>query len=76
MGLGKNQAQDFDAHIASTTLCMIQYSILTVVKRFQDYETLGDLFREVTRDTLKVTLYEHIYLIIINVVNRIALFLM
>jgi len=36
--LGKCQSQDFDAQIAHTTLCMIQYKLLSVAKRFSDYE--------------------------------------
>ena len=30
LGLGKSQAQDFDAQIAATTLCMLQYNLLSV----------------------------------------------
>ena len=44
LGLGKNQSKDFDAQIASATICFIQYSILALYKRFQAYETIGGLF--------------------------------
>jgi len=64
LGLGKCQAQDFDTQIASTTLCMLQYNILSAVKRFTDYETLGELFRASQKDTLKLTVAERIWLII------------
>lgn len=54
--LGKCQAQDFDAQIAATTLCMMQYNLLSVVKRLNDYETLGELFRTAQKDSLKITI--------------------
>ncbi len=36
---GKCQPQDYDAQIASITLCKMQYNILSVIKRFHEYET-------------------------------------
>ena len=68
LGLGKCQAQDFDAQIASTTLCMIQYNLLSAVKRFNDYETFGELFRASQKDALKLTISEQIWLIITELV--------
>lgn len=72
LGLGKCQAQDFDAQIAATTLCMLQYNLLSVVKRFNDYETLGELFRAAQKDSLEVTIAEQIWLIIIEVVAKLS----
>jgi predicted nucleic acid-binding Zn finger protein len=72
LGLGKCQAQDFDAQIAATTLCMIQYNLLSVVKRFNDYETLGELFRASQKDSLKLTIYEQIWLIIIEITAELS----
>ncbi|MFV0290634.1 MAG: hypothetical protein ACK5IJ_07020 [Mangrovibacterium sp.] len=60
LGLGKSQAQDFDAQIAATTLSMLQYNL----KRFSDYETLGELFRATQKDALKLTISEQVWLII------------
>lgn len=68
LGLGKCQAQDFDAQIASTTLCMMQYNLLSAVKRFNDYETLGELFRASQKDALKLTISEQIWLIITELI--------
>lgn len=67
-GLGKCQAQDFDAQIAATTVYKLQYNLLSVVKRFNDYETLGELFRALQKDALKLTISEQIWLIIIEVI--------
>lgn len=44
LGLGKCQSNDFDAQIADTTLTMIQYMILTLRWRFEQYESKGALF--------------------------------
>ena len=72
LGLGKCQAQDFDTQIASTTLCMMQYNILSVIKRFHDYETLGELFRATHKDAVKLTLSEQIWLIIIEIMSELS----
>jgi hypothetical protein len=72
LGLGKCQAQDFDAQIAATTLCMLQYNLLSVVKRFNDYETLGKLFRTAQKDSLKITIVEQIWLIITEITAKLS----
>ena len=72
LGLGKCQSQDFDAQIAATTLCMLQYNLLSVVKRFNDYETLGQLFRATQKDALKLTISEQIWLIIIGLIAELS----
>jgi len=46
LGLGKCQSNDFDAQIADTTLTMIQYMILTLRWRFEQYESKGALFEQ------------------------------
>lgn len=56
LGLGKNQSRDFDAQIASTTICFIQYTILALYKRFEKYETIGGLF-----DVCKSSITEQIF---------------
>jgi len=72
LGLGSCQAQDFDAQIASATICMVQYNILAAIKRFHDYETLGELFRASQKETLKLTISEQIWLIIIELVAELS----
>lgn len=70
--LGKCQSQDFDAQIAATTLCMLQYNLLAVARRFTDYQTSGELFRAIEKDTLQLTVSEHIWQIITELVVEIA----
>ena len=75
LGLGKNQSQDFDTQISSTTLTMLQYNILSVVKRFSDYESLGELFRASKAETLELTIAEKLWLLIVQTLTQIAEFL-
>ncbi len=72
LGLGKCQAQDFDAQIASTTICLLQYNILAAIKRFNDYETLGALFRASQKGALKLTVSEQMWLIIIELIAELS----
>jgi len=72
LGLGKCQSQDFDAQIAHTTICMVQYNLLSVAKRFADYESLGELFRNTKAETIQLTVVERIWQIIIEILADIA----
>lgn len=72
LGLGKCQSQDFDAQIASTAICMIQYNLLSVAKRFTDYESLGDIFRNTNAETIQLTLAERIWQLIVDVLADLA----
>lgn len=72
LGMAKCQSRDFDAQIAWLTLRMLQYNILSVVRRFEAYETLGELFRETRKDHLKIPLGERILLIIIEISKELA----
>lgn len=72
LGLGKCQSQDFDAQIAHTTICMVQYNLLSVAKRFADYESFGELFRNTKAETIQLTVVERIWQIIIEILADIA----
>jgi hypothetical protein len=72
LGLGKCESQNFDAQIAKTTLTMIQYNLLTLTKRFSDYESLGDLFRNTKAETIQLTLAEHIWQLIIEILQSLS----
>jgi hypothetical protein len=62
--LGKCESRHFEAQIASATLCILQYNVLSVVKRFDGYESFGALFRQSNAETLELTIKERILLII------------
>ena len=53
LGLGKCHSRSYNAQIADTTLCFMMYQMLSLAKRFSEYETLGALFRS-ERDRLQV----------------------
>ena len=72
LGLGKCQSQDFDAQIGAITLSMLQYNMLSVAKRFSDYETLGELFRSANAEIIELTIAERIWLIIIEIIAQLA----
>lgn len=72
LGLGKNQSVDFDSQIASISITMLQYSLLSFNKRITDYQTIGGLFKDVQNDTLELTFSNRIYLIIRDVVSVLA----
>ena len=44
LGLGKCQSNDFDAQIADTTITLMGYILLNLMKRFSSYETLGEAY--------------------------------
>lgn len=72
LGLGKCESRDFDAQIAHTSLCMMRYNILSVAKRFEKYETMGELFRQAGEDTLEITISERVWLIILQLVAKLV----
>jgi hypothetical protein len=68
LGLGQSQNTDFDGQIADATLALITHTILTLNKRFGDYETTGAIYRQVQQDLLELTLYERLLRILAKVV--------
>ena len=72
LGLGKYQMRNFASQIACTAITAMQYNILATARRFSSYETIGGLFREVTRNSVELTTTERIWGIIIDIVSEIA----
>lgn len=72
LGLGKCQSANFAAQIASTSIVALQYNILSAVKRFIDYETIGELFRQVAQDSHELTISERIWQAILELVAAIT----
>ena len=72
LGLGKCQSANFAAQIASTSLVALQYDILSAVKRFMAYETIGELFRQVAQDSHELTISERIWQAILEFVAAIT----
>ena len=72
LGFGKCQSANFAAQIAGTSLVAIQYDILSAVKRFMDYETIGELFRQVAQNSYELTISERIWQAILEFVAAIT----
>jgi hypothetical protein len=70
LGLGKTQSNDFDAHIADITLIMITHMVLSLQKRFANYETMGALFHENQKQLLELTLWERLWGFFIELMNE------
>lgn len=69
LGLGKNQSRDFDAQIASTTICFIQYTILALYKRYEKYETIGGLFEGCKSDMTEQIFSDRIKAILLELIE-------
>jgi len=74
LNLGKCQCRDFGSQIASISLNILQYNLLSYVKRFESYETIGGLFREITAQTVELSVTEKIWGLIQEIVSAIANF--
>ena len=70
--LGKCQSLDLDAQIADCTLAFIAYTVISLRKRFSDYETFGDLYRDIKEGLLELTFIERLLPMIADLLERIA----
>jgi hypothetical protein len=66
--LGDCSARDFSAHIAHISIVFIRYNLLSVIKRSNDYETIGGLFKDIYTGVHELTVVEKIWAIILEVV--------
>jgi hypothetical protein len=68
--LGKSQNTDFCGQIADASLAMITYTILSLYKRFEAYETIGTLFRNTKYEMLEKTILERIEIVILKILHE------
>lgn len=68
LGMGKCQGRNFTELIAHTTIVALQYNILSTVKRFHAYETIGGFFREISKNSLELTITQRIWEAIVEIV--------
>jgi hypothetical protein len=59
--LGKTQSNDFDAQIADITISIMVYMLLNLRKRFSAYETIGEIFKQESKQLKELTLWEKIW---------------
>ena len=69
---GKCQCRNFSSQIASVSLTMMQYNILSYIKRFEAYETIGGLFNQTIDGTIELSVTERIWNLILQIVAIIA----
>ena len=72
LGLGKCQSTDFDVQVADCTLALATYTILTLYRRFGEYETMGELFRLTQADLMALTLWQRILPIMAQILYRLC----
>ena len=65
--MDKCQSRHFAAQIAHVSIACLQYNILSVAKRFSDYETIGELFRGTKDDAMEVAIAQRILEFIIEI---------
>ena len=70
--LGKSQSNNFNAQIADTTICMMQYILLALMKRFESFETIGGVFRDGKAALIELTLVERILQLFLQIVKELA----
>ena len=58
--LGSYQGRNLNGQIADCTMAFIAHAILTLEKRFTEYESMGELYREVEAQVRMLTLWERI----------------
>ena len=59
--LGKCQFKDFDVQIASVTISMILYILLSYFRRMNAYETIGRLFVLIKDDLCEKNIAQGLY---------------
>lgn len=72
LGFGKCQSTSLASQIAAATLCCIQYNILSMARRFSDYETIDGLFREFSKECVQFSVAQQIWGMIQELVTAIA----
>ena len=69
--LGKDQSTDFDSQIASTTLTMMQYILISMKYRFDNYESKGALFKQAKVEVFRKRLSDRLWGLVLEVLQLI-----
>jgi predicted nucleic acid-binding Zn finger protein len=73
LGLGKCQSNDFNAQIADTTITMIQYILLTLRYRMENYESKPGMFAQIKEETTLQRLNQRLWGLFIELLQVIQL---
>lgn len=71
LGLDTCKSVDFDAHVATISTVFMNYMVLALKKRFEDYETLGILFKDFKDIMLKQTIIQKVWGILIQLFDSV-----
>ncbi len=71
-GLGKEQANDFDAQIAAVTLVMMQHILISIKYRFGNYESKGEVFKQAKVEVFKYRLSDRLWGLLLAILAIIA----
>ena len=72
LNLGKSQSNYFNAQIADNTICLMQYILLALLKRFESYETIGGAFMNSKHAMLEITLADRIMEIFLQIMKELV----
>ncbi len=72
LNLGACQSNDFDAHIADTSMSLLVYLMLSFHKKIYSYTTLGALFAEYSDELLEATVAEKLWQLFVTIQLTIA----
>ena len=70
--MGKSQFQDFDAQIADISVSIILYNVFSLLKKFNYYQTIGSIFKNIKEKVQELTIWEKIWNLLIDIVKTIA----
>ena len=68
--MGQGQNTDFDGQIADAAITLITHQMLSLQLRFQQYETMGGLFRDVQYQIIRDTLHDRIMQTILEIIEN------
>ncbi len=71
---GACQSRDFDAQIADATQCLLAYNFLSKYKMIHHYQTIGGLFKEISRNWLSPTLMNRFWNKVMGLIRKLARF--
>lgn len=72
LGLNRCQSRDFNAHLASVTICFINYGLVAIKKQINNYETIGGMFRKIQNGIFEINLVERIWCMFNKILNNLV----
>jgi hypothetical protein len=67
------QSNDFDAHIAHYSLVCMEFTALSLIKRVEGYETIGNLLLNLKDSLIQQTILKKIWKLVMTIYNEILL---